>query len=382
LAVATIVQTKSGTWQAVVRRKGTKPVKKTFTRKTDATNWARTIEADIERGEYRPETKGERLSFSDLVKQFTDDAEAGLPTLSAGQRRTVPGVLEFWSEQFGHLRLKNVTAEEIEEAAELLRQRRKVVKSGEDFKDLGPISPSTVRKYLSILGTVFKFAVKKRLLRASPLREVHKPAADDERTRYLSQEEVTALLDAVDQSDTPELPIAVRLAMFTGLRKSELFGLTWERVNLKDAPILYQGSGKPFAIPPRHVLVEITKNGHPRFVPLAGPALEALKAWGKVRPLDGTALVFPSRETASKPLDVRTPWKTALRRAKIENFRWHDLRHTFASWLMMIGTSHIEIAKLTGHRDMKSLMRYSHLAPEHASGIVDGLAERLEGKKQ
>lgn len=377
--MATIVQTDSGSWQAIVRRKGTKPVKKSFTRKTDAANWARMVEAEIERGEYRPEKKGERLPFFDLIKLFTEDEESGLPTLSAGQQRTFPGVLDFWSEQFGHLRLKKITAEEIEEATDLLRQRRKVTKAG---NDLGPIATSTVRKYLSILGSVFKYAVKKRLVRSSPLREVHKPSADDERSRYLSQEEVSALLDAVDKSDTKELPVAVRLAMFTGLRKSELFGLTWERVNLKEIPTLYQGAGKPFAIPPRHMLIEITKNKYPRLVPIAGPALEALHSWGKVRPLDSTALLFPSRETPTKPLDIRTPWSTALRRARIQNFRWHDLRHTFASWLMMTGASHIEIAKLTGHRDLKSLMRYSHLAPEHAAGIVDGMAEKLEGKKQ
>ena len=376
--MASIIQTPASRWQAIIRRKGTKPLKRTFTRKTDAINWARTTEADIERGEYRPERKGERLTFADLIKMYVDDADMGLPTLSPGQQRTMPGVLAFWSSQFGHLRLKDVKADVIEDAADLLRHRNKVSSAG---KDLGSISPSTVRKYLSILGTVFRFAVKKRLLRSSPLQEVQKPSADDERHRYLSQEEVTTLLGAVDQSETRELAVAVRLALFTGLRKSELFELTWERVNLKDTPILYQGSGKPFAIPPRHILAEYTKSGHPRIVPIAGPALEALRAWGKVRPLDGSALLFPSRENATKPIDLRTPWKTALRRAGIDNFRWHDLRHSFASWLMMSGASHIEIAKLTGHRDLKSLMRYSHLAPEHAEGVVGGLVNIIGGSE-
>jgi integrase len=369
--MATIIPTRSGRWQAVIRRKGTKPAKKTFTRKTDAVNWARLTEADIERGEYRPETKGARLAFNDLVKRFYEDAEAGLPTLSPGQQRTVPGVLRFWCEQFGHLRLKQITADEIEEATEQLRCRRKLSSAG---NDLGPVKLATVRKYLSILGTIFRYAVKTRLLRVSPLRGVHKPTVDDERTRYLSQQEVAALLEAVDRSNTLELPVAVRLALFTGLRKSELFGLTWERVNLKNIPALYHRNGKPFAIPPRHALVEFTKNKQPRLVPLAGPALEALSEWGKVRPIDSHTLVFPSRENPTKPIDIRTPWSTALRRAGIDSFRWHDLRHTFASWVMMSGAGHLELAKLVGHRDLKSVMRYSHLAPEHAAGIVESLA--------
>lgn len=374
--MATIIQTPAGTWQAVIRRRGFKTLKRNFKRKTAAVNWARTTETAIHSGEYRPAGRGERMTFKELVQEFTE-APDGLAAMSANQRRIIPAALKVWGEHLDHLRLKDLQPEILDEARDQLATRRKRSRAG---TDLGEISTSTLRKYLSILGSVFRFAVRKRILRTNPLREVHKPPPDDERVRFLSEAELTALLAAVDASETPELGVAVRLAAFTGMRKTELFGLRWERINLKDENIVFHENGHPFVIPPKHALLAITKNGDARLVPISGPALDALRAWGKVRPLDGKALVFPSRETAKKPLDVRTPWATALRRAGIQDFRWHDLRHTFASWLMMSGASHIEVAKLTGHRDLKSVLRYSHLAPDHATDLVDRMAARLGPK--
>jgi len=289
--------------------------------------------------------------------------------MSIGQQRTMPSMMRFWCDQFGHERLSAITPDTIYDALDALKTQTN--RAGQ------PISQATIRKYLSGLGSVYRFAIARRLVTASPLVTVTKPAADDERVRFLSKKELASLLAAVDESRTPELPIAVRMAIYTGLRKSELFGLTWERINLSSKPRMYQKDGLPFNIPPHSILVEFSKSGHPRTVPIAAPALEPLREWGKVRPLDASTLLFPSRETPSKPLDIRKPWETALRRAGIENFRWHDLRHTFASWLMMTGTSHIEIARLTGHRDLKSLIRYSHLDPKHAADIVGKLADSL-----
>lgn len=366
--MATIVQTEFGTWRVTVRRKGAKTLTKSFKRRTDADNWATQTEAAINKGEYRPEAKGAGLSFAELWKAFCADDADGLPSQSATQQKVMPGKMKFWLHAFGYVLLRELTPELIDETVEALKQKRIISTVGHDH---GQISPSTTRKYLSDLGTVFKYAVTKRYIRESPMRQVHgKPKANDERVRILTDDERARLLAACDISQTPELPVSVRLALNTGLRKSELFGLTQDRVNLTNRAKRYQSNGLPFVIPPRHLLVEITKNGHPRLMPLNHDAANALAGWMRTQPIDPAALIFPSRETPRKPLDIDRPWQTALRRAEIEDFRWHDMRHCFASELIMSGASVVQIAKLTGHKDLKSLMRYSHLSPDHSHELV------------
>jgi integrase len=366
--MASIVQTPNGTWQAVIRRKGYKPVTKTFTRKTDATKWAQQIEGAIDRGEYSPERPTARISFKELVEKFST-APDGLPSMSKTTQEVMPYNLVQWVKHLGHLRLLDIDAEAIEIAMEKVATRRRISTAG---NDLGQISPSTLKRDISALGGVFKWATNKRIIEESPMRKVVKPEIHDARERYLTDEELHRLLDACDQSESPELGLAVRLAVFTGMRQADVMGLQWGRVNLGDLPTTHtDDTGRMFTIPPRHALVTVTKNGHPHLAPIEGMAFDALKAWGiKHRTFDGSRLVFPGRHNSYQPLDLRTPWKTALKRAGIEGFRWHDLRHSFASMMLKTGVSHIELAKLTGHRDLKSLMRYTHISPEHSSGLV------------
>jgi integrase len=378
--MASIVQTPNGTWQAVIRRKGHKPVTKTFTRKTDATRWAKEIESAIDRGEYSPDRPSARTTtFTDLVNLFCK-ADDGLLAMSPNQRRVMPIAFRHWGEHLGHMRLSDVSAEVIEQATESLAKRRKTSAAG---NDLGQVSLSTVRRDLSTLGSLFKWATTKRIIKASPMREVAKPEVHDARERYLTDDELHRLLDACDQSESPELGIAVRLALFTGMRQADVMGLQWGRVNLGDLPTTHtDDAGRMFTIPPRHALVTVTKNGHPHLAPLEGMAFDALKTWSlKHRTFDGMRLVFPGRHNSYQPLDLRTPWKTALRRAGIEGFRWHDLRHSFASMMLKTGVSTVELAKLTGHRDLKSLMRYVHIAPQHSSGLVAKMQDTLKVKK-
>jgi len=377
--MASIVQTPNGTYMAVIRRKGYKPVTKTFTRKTDATRWAKDIEAAIDRGEYSPDRPSTKTTtFTELVKLYCE-AEDGLLVMSPNQRRVMPIAFRHWGEHLGHMRLIDISADRIDEATEKLAKRRKTSAAG---NDLGQVSLSTVRRDLSTLGSVFKWASKKRIIKASPMREVAKPEVHDARERYLTDDELHRLLGACDQSECPELGLAVRLALFTGMRQSDVMGLQWGRVNLGDLPTTHTDDTKRmFTIPPRHALVTVTKNGYPHLAPLEGIAFDMLKSWSiKHRTLDGNRLVFPGRHNSYQPLDLRTPWKTALRRAGVEGFRWHDLRHSFASMMLKTGVSHIELAKLTGHRDIKSLMRYVHIAPEHSSGLVAKMQDTILSK--
>jgi len=175
------------------------------------------------------------------------------------------------------------------------------------------------------------------------------------RLRWLTQEEIAALLAACLKSKNRELHPAVVIAINTGLRRGELFGLTWERVDLS-----------------RGVLrLEITKNGKRREVPLNNDSYRALvslepKAAGRV---------FRTRS-------IRTAFDNAVEVAKFDGVSFHTLRHTFASWAMMRGVSLKELQELLGHSSLTMTMRYAHLAPEHLrtavsrlEGLISGAAE-------
>ncbi len=154
------------------------------------------------------------------------------------------------------------------------------------------------------------------------------------------------------------------LALSTGMRKSEILHIKWPDVDLeKGTLILYK-----------------TKNNEIRRVALRGLALELFRQHGKVRRLD-TDFVFPS-EISSKtgePFDSTKAWEDARRRAKIEDFVFHDLRHSCASYLAMGGASLLEIAEVLGHKTLEMVKRYSHLAESHTAGVVEKMNQRIFG---
>ena len=177
------------------------------------------------------------------------------------------------------------------------------------------------------------------------------------RVRSLSDDERRRLLDECRQSANRYLYPVVLLALSTGARRGELLSLTWPQADLSRALI---------------VLHE-TKNSDRRVLPLAGPALAAVRELAKVRRLD-TALVFP-RENGQVPVDITGAFNSAVERAGMEDFRFHDLRHSCASYLAMSGASLAEIAEVLGHRTLLMVRRYAHLSEAHTAGVVARMNE-------
>ena len=156
----------------------------------------------------------------------------------------------------------------------------------------------------------------------------------------------------------------VTVLLHTGFRRGELLGLRWRDVDLK---------GGVLTIPK-------AKNGEARHVPLTSTVRTILSH--RPRPLDGTALVFPNSEGHR---DLRWAKKTvpgALRAAQIEDFRFHDLRHTFASRLAMEAVDLMTIRELMGHKTMAMTLRYSHLSPGHRRTAIERLVTRATTAKQ
>lgn len=123
-------------------------------------------------------------------------------------------------------------------------------------------------------------------------------------------------------------------------------------------------------------MLQDTKNGERRVLPLAHHALELMQAQyegrNKVSPL-----VFPSPQEPTRPWESRAAWLAVLEKAKIEDFRFHDLRHTAASYLAMNGASTNEIAEVLGHKTLAMVKRYSHLSEVHTAGVVEKMNKKI-----
>jgi integrase len=249
-------------------------------------------------------------------------------------------VFAYWREHLGDVRLDKITPEQIAlHRDRLLGQDCR----GHGHKNSKPRASATVRNYLIELGRLFALAVKElRLMETNPCTRVTKPKASTEVVRFLSDDERAALLEACKASDSADLYPFVLFALTTGARKGEIAGLEWAQVDLK----------RRWAIFPR------TKNGDSRGVPLT-TAVCALLADRK-RDDDR---VFP--------VDITRAWHTAIARAKIEDFRFHDLRHSCGSALVQNGANLAEVATLLGHKGLQMTLRYSHISNAGTSRLVD-----------
>jgi integrase len=208
-------------------------------------------------------------------------------------------------------------------------------------KKLKPRSASTVLHYLCALSSAFRFGIRElQWCEANPVTNVSKPAPSKWRTRFLSDDERTELLKQCEKH--PHLYAALLLSVTTGIRAGELYRLAWREID----------EGERWAILP------LTKNGEARGVPLTDQVLAALNA-------------LPRADPRVFPFDLTKAWRAAMTRAEISNFRWHDLRHSAASYLAKSGASSVEIATVLGHRTLGMVRRYAHLANNHTRSLID-----------
>ena len=128
------------------------------------------------------------------------------------------------------------------------------------------------------------------------------------------------------------------------------------------------------------ILLQATKNGERRFIPLVGIALDLLRS--KYANQNLGSLVFPAPHSPCKPIDIRSAWETSLSKANIFNFRFHDLRHTAASYLAMNQASLLEIGTLLGHKTVQMTKRYAHLSNAHIHSAAVGLNDKLFSSKK
>lgn len=352
--MATIQERKTSTGQTSyrvqVRLKGFPTQTATFDRKTDAKRWAQQTEAAIREGRHFKTTEAKKHTLSDLISRYISDVLPHKPKSLEKQTQQ----LNLWKKALGSYTLADISPSLIAEQRD--KFLNEITIRGKKR------SSATVNRYLAALSHAFTIAIKEwGWLENNPILKVTKPKEPRGRIRFLSDTERSDLLEACKNSSYAPLYLIIVLCLSTGARKMEIIGLEWKDVDL-DRQV---------------IILNETKNGERRVLPLSGLALKLLKEHSTVRRIN-TDLLFPAKNL-KEPIDIRAPWNRAVKQAQIEDFRFHDLRHSAASYLAMNGATLAEIADILGHKTLQMVKRYAHLSEAHTASVVAKMNERIFG---
>lgn len=339
------------TFRVKVRIKGYPTQTATFERLTDARKWAQQTESAIHERRYFKTSEAKKHTLQEAIDRYIENILPKKPKCIKDQRVQ----LNWWRQHLGSYALADVTPA-------LIAEYRDELAKGITARG-NPRSASTINRYLAALSHLFTIAINEwSWVEDNPLRKVSKPKEPRGRVRFLSDSERERLLAAAKESASQYLYLIIVLALSTGARKMEILGLHWEDVDLARGIIT----------------LHETKNGERRVLPLTGHALELMKQHTRARRID-TDLVFPSDYNPKQPIDIRTPFETALKRAGINDYHFHDNRHSAASYLAMNGASLAEIAEVLGHKTLQVVKRYAHLSEAHTARVVTQMNEKIFG---
>ncbi len=339
-----------------MRKKGGRTASKTFINKSHAQAWARDQESQIERGQWLNVAAAHKLTLEDLLEDYTESV--ALARGSAAEQ----GRLARFGEELGHYRLDSLTPDV------LLKWRD---------ERLLAVAPGTVAREMGLLSGVFNWARKERLipLPQNPVSAIGAPTVDDARDRRLVKDEEARLLAAMEDRAAPSggairsgnyrvgarqasLKPIFQLALESAMRQGEILSLEWENVDLEA----------------QTAFLPITKNGSSRTVPLSTSAVAVLR---------GVQETFEPGEQPSGRVfcltndALKKAWKRALWRARrtyeaecaakgkkpdkrLTDLRFHDLRHEATSRLALKLPNVLDLASVTGHKDLRMLKRYYH----------------------
>ena len=287
-------------------------------------------------------------TFAELCKLYLEFIQ-GQKALA-----TKKGFIQELKAEFGAVKLNALTLAAVESwQARLMNQPRQARSEAKKKEVLAPLAVASVNRRLACLKHMLTKAVDWELIGKDTLdrfRRVKLTKEENRRSRFLSAAECRDLIAAAPKHLKPILIFALN----TGCRKGEILGLTWDRVDLKHG----------------FIRLDKTKSGTGRDIPINNTLAAMLQ--GLIRRVD-SPLVFYNPASGGQWHDLKRPFATSCSKAKLQNFRFHDLRHTFASQLVMAGIDLTTVSRLLGHASLTMTLRYSHLAPDHLKSAVDVL---------
>jgi integrase len=288
----------------------------------------------LERGCEMITMKFQQVTFDDLCDEYLKYSKTNKAKRS--HERDILSVKHLL-DVFSNTPADEITAHDVE----IYKNRRRNI-----------VKPATVNRELSCIKHMYTKAVQWGFVKNNPLRCVMKFKEPPGRVRYLVRDEIKTLIACCADHLKP----IVAMALTTGMRKSEILNLRWSDVDMDN----------------RLITIRKTKNNRMKILPINRILHNTLN---KLGPRKDSSYIFTNKD--GKPFkQVHRGFKAALRRAGIKDFRFHDLRHTFASHLVMRGVDIRTVQELLGHKNIMMTMRYSHLSNDHLHAAVATLTAK------
>jgi integrase len=345
----------SGTrYRVKVSVSGYPPQSKTFPSKAQAKAWGMQMESDLKSGRLGS-GQSQHRTLRETIERFHRERPSGYGEwLHEGRNRQF---LRWWSEHLGSFKLGQIKPNTLIQARSKLQDTPIPPKSAGSPPKYR--TPATLNRYMSALSAVLQAAVEVwGWTESNPCRGIRHLKENNARDRHLSAEEQERLLEACGKD--PNLLDVVKLALYTGARRNEVCGLKWDEVDLSEGAVTFLR----------------TKNNKPRKIPLCKPALELLRNRFRQRTI-GVDWVFPAERSAGH-IQVSHRFKRFAAKAEVEDFKFHDLRHTSGSAMARVGVPERMMQEVFGHKTAQMTKRYTHLRPSELGGAVEALGDSLE----
>lgn len=293
------------------------------------------LRSEMREGTYFPEKyeRPKEVILKTFISEYLDNC-----TLRS--KKDISRKARWWSKLWGHRNMKDITTKDLEKIqSQLLQKGRK--------------APSTINRYFANLKRVMNLALRDGIVKVNPVVGFKFFKEPKGRLRFLTEGEEKRLSEVMEPADFA----LVSLALQTGLRQAEQFSLRWECVDLENQVLTIPRS----------------KSGETRHVPLNSEAVKILRGLSSWMT---SPWVFPAitQKGPRHPTHFyNRTFLPSLKSAGIEGFRWHDLRHTFASRLVMAGVHLRAVQELMGHKTIEMTLRYSHLSKDHLRTAIESL---------
>ena len=332
-------------YRAVVRYKGFYK-SQTFEKKEEAVIWANDLENALKKGKFKP-INDDKISVINTVGDLVDYFEANIASKRYSKPEQYTVMYNWWKNKIGHILLSELDSPILEKCRNLLAAES----PDKPYKGHTHKSNSTVRKYMFALSAVLRYGVRSlKVLDRNPMADVDKPKKPKGVVRFLSDEEKETLIEACS-AHSLMLFVFVIIALFAGGRYTEILTLQVENIDFDNNMLHFID----------------TKNGEPRGVPIYEKVTQIIKDYLDKNNIRSGYIFLNKRQ---KLTYIKGQLEKVIEKAGIENFRIHDLRHTYASWLAQNGATLLEIAELMGHKNLNQVQIYAHLTKKTTAKLV------------